>query len=53
MMVASCKRLPVSETFTNIGVLRFDLTSCRPLDQAVTPPIANVEIQHTYPIKGI
>ena len=39
MLVASCKRLPVSEIFTNVGVLRFDLTDCRPLDQITTPPI--------------
>jgi hypothetical protein len=36
-LVAACKRLPVSKTFTNIGVMRFDLTTCRPLDQTFTP----------------
>jgi len=39
ILVASCKRLPVNNTFTNMGVLRFDLSSCRPLDQAMTPPL--------------
>lgn len=38
VLVETCHRLPVGERFTNIGLLRFDLTSCRPLDRLATPP---------------
>jgi hypothetical protein len=39
ILVASCNRLPVNASFTNIGVLRFDLADCRPLDQAMEPAV--------------
>lgn len=49
-LVASCKRMPVNDNFTNIGVLRFDLTSCRPLDQAMAPPVP-LTVDFTAPIQ--
>jgi hypothetical protein len=39
-LVDACRRLPVSAHFTNVGVLRFDLTTCRPLDRLAEPPFA-------------
>lgn len=36
-LVTSCKRLPVETSFTNIGVLRFDLTRCAPLAETIYP----------------
>ncbi|MBN1874637.1 MAG: glycosyltransferase family 39 protein [Anaerolineae bacterium] len=38
VLVDACHRLPVSAHFTNVGVLHFDLTSCRPLDKIALPP---------------
>ena len=53
ILVASCGRLPVSESFTNLAVLRFDLTDCRPLDKAVVPPILHtVEFSTPIQLKG-
>jgi hypothetical protein len=53
ILVASCSRLPVGESFTNIGVLRFDVTGCRPLNQVMTPPIKrNVEFKAPIQLKG-
>ncbi len=37
-LVESCHRLPVTRTFTNVGLLLFDVRSCHPLDQAAHPP---------------
>ncbi len=37
-LVETCRRLPVEATFTNVGLLHFELESCRPLDRLVTPP---------------
>jgi uncharacterized membrane protein len=52
-LIASCKRLPVHETFTNIGLLRFDLTGCRPIDTTTTPPIPfEVDFMAPIQIKG-
>lgn len=39
-LIERCRRLPVDEKFTNVGVLLFDLRECRPLDGSVTPPEA-------------
>ena len=38
VLIESCRRLPVSESFTNVGVLLFDLADCRPLDRLAVPP---------------
>ncbi len=37
-LVETCRRLPVAATFTNVGLLHFELEDCRPLDRPVTPP---------------
>ncbi len=37
-LVASCRRLPVSRSFTNVGLLLFDLATCPPLDEVARPP---------------
>ncbi|MGC9469288.1 MAG: glycosyltransferase family 39 protein [Anaerolineae bacterium] len=39
VLVASCRRLPVDAAFTNVWVLLFDVSGCRPLDRLATPPI--------------
>ncbi len=49
-LVANCRRLPVDAAFTNIGVLRFDLSDCRPLDQTMAPPVP-LAIAFTAPIQ--
>ena len=38
VLVDACHRLPVSDHFTNIGVMRFDVTMCQPLDRLAEPP---------------
>jgi|GEM_PF-940109 len=38
LLVESCRRLPVSAKFTNIGVVLFDLSTCGPLDRLASPP---------------
>lgn len=40
LLVEQCRRLPVSATYTNVGLLYFDLTACQPLDRLVEPPYA-------------
>jgi hypothetical protein len=37
-LVEQCHRLPVPEHFTNVGLLLFDVTSCRPLNRFTQPP---------------
>jgi len=37
VLVEACHRLPVDAGFTNVGLLLFDIGSCRPLDQLATP----------------
>lgn len=37
-LVDACKRLPVTQSFTNVGLLLFDLTNCRPIDRWTAPP---------------
>ena len=37
-LVDACTRLPVTRNFTNVGVLLFDLTDCRPVDRWAAPP---------------
>lgn len=36
-LVEACHRLPIHEDFTNVGLLRFDIGGCRPLDQLSVP----------------
>ena len=50
MLVDACHRLPVDAHFTNIGVMRFDLTTCRPLDQLAEPPFA-LNVEFVEPIR--
>ncbi len=38
LLIESCRRLPVSAKFTNIGVVLFDLSTCGPLDRLARPP---------------
>jgi hypothetical protein len=38
-LVASCRRLPVDATFNNVGLLRFDLSSCPDIAHLVEPPM--------------
>ena len=37
-LIDACRRLPVDAHFTNVGIVRFDLTTCRPLDRLAGPP---------------
>ncbi len=37
-LVERCERLPVTRHFTNVALLHFDLSTCRPLDRDVVPP---------------
>jgi hypothetical protein len=37
VLVDSCELQPVQERFLNVGVLLFDLSSCKPLDQLARP----------------
>jgi len=38
VLVDQCDRLPVGAQFTNVGVLLFDLSHCRPVDFLATAP---------------
>ena len=49
-LVDACHRLPVDAHFTNIGVARFDLTTCRPLDRLAAPPRA-LAVDFVEPIR--
>lgn len=40
LLVEQCRRLPVSASYINVGLLYFDLTACRPLDRLAEPPYA-------------
>ncbi|MGC9393964.1 MAG: glycosyltransferase family 39 protein [Anaerolineae bacterium] len=37
-LIEACHRLPVDAHFTNVGVVLFDMRTCRPLDRLVVPP---------------
>ncbi|HNT77794.1 MAG TPA: glycosyltransferase family 39 protein [Anaerolineae bacterium] len=39
VLVDQCDRLGVGGRFTNVSLLLFDVTSCRPLDRLVSPPL--------------
>ncbi len=40
VLVEQCRRLPVSQGFTNVGLLLFDISGCRPLDRLAEPDVA-------------
>ena len=37
VLVEACRRLPVDRSFTNVGLLLFDISKCRPLDRLAEP----------------
>ncbi len=39
VLVDQCDRLGVGGRFTNVSLLLFDVTACRPLDRLVSPPL--------------
>ncbi len=49
-LVESCRRLAVDACFTNVNVLLFDLSDCRPLDRLAEPPIA-LQVKFAAPIE--
>lgn len=49
-LVDACRRLDVGATFTNVGVLLFDLEGCRPLDRWAAPPRPR-EVAFAAPIR--
>jgi len=38
VLLEQCARQPVTTTFTNVSVLLFDVSTCRPLDNLADPP---------------
>ncbi len=40
VLVEQCRRLPIEERFTNVGLLLFDVSQCRPLDRLSEPEVA-------------
>ena len=50
VLVEACHRLPVDARFTNVGLLLFDIGSCRPLDQLATPAFP-LDIAFEAPIR--
>ncbi|MCU0520483.1 MAG: glycosyltransferase family 39 protein [Anaerolineae bacterium] len=50
MLVGQCQRLPVDQSFTNVGLLLFDITGCRPLDRLAEPEVP-LEVAFQAPIQ--
>jgi hypothetical protein len=50
VLVERCRRLPVGASFTNVGVLLFDLSDCRPLNRLVLPA-TSLEVSFQAPIR--
>lgn len=53
VLVEQCRRLSVEQGFTNVGLLLFDISGCRPLDQLAKPDIAlRVAFQAPIALQG-
>lgn len=53
VLVEQCRRLPVSQGFTNVGLLLFDISGCRPLDRLAEPDVAlRVTFQAPIALQG-
>jgi mannosyltransferase len=50
VLVEQCRRLPVGASFTNVGVLLFDLTGCQPLNRLALPPVP-LEVAFQAPVR--
>jgi hypothetical protein len=50
VLVEQCRRLPVDALFTNVGVLLFDISDCRPLNRLALPALP-LEASFQAPIR--
>lgn len=51
VLVEQCQRLPVDASLTNVSILLFDLSGCRPLNRLTLPPVSLDTVMFEAPIR--